>query len=240
MLRSIVTKLTFLLSLAALSLVSAEAAFPTCQEALTLPRQSSNEIAELYTQAKTVLPILESFLKHVAAKTAASAEGIGLKLNDRFEKKTGLRKGGDPSFVLDIARGALIAENIEGVFKLVRELEQSANAYGIRVVRLKERFTTPKESGYRDVQVNLAIELPGSTDVHIVEVQVHLRSLYELKKIHGDELYREIRSLEESGQSPERLQELKKEHRKLFEETYQKNVFNLQPQNAWDHNRKIA
>lgn len=180
------------------------------------PRQSSDNIDTLYAQAEAALPAFKRFVHSIAQATGTAPEHVGLKTKESLATKASLRKKGDASRVLDIARAALIADNLDQVYSTLTVIEAMAGEFGVQMLKVKDRFATPSDTGYRDLHLNMRVA------GHIVEVQIHLKPLYALKKAKGDALYKEIMKLE-AEKSPEnetRVKELREEHKKLFDETF--------------------
>lgn len=180
------------------------------------PRQSTGNVDSLYAQAQAALPAFKRFVHSIAQATGTAPVVVGLKSKESLLAKTESRKQGDASRVLDVARAALVAENLDQVYSTLTVIEALAGEYGARLLKVKDRFATPSETGYRDLHLNLRIAN------HIVEVQIHLKPLYELKQAKGDALYREIRKLEaeKDPNNAEQLRKLRNEHKQLFDETF--------------------
>jgi hypothetical protein len=219
-------------------LTAAALPLPICTEILTVarpaaldthPRQPVTTIESLYADAVQAQPALIDLAERVAASTGAQPVVMGLKQRERVSSKVQGREGGDASRVLDVARAALVYDDLGSLYDGMKAAFKFAQDAGITVLRVKDRFLSPKDTGYRDLQMNLRVPLArpdGSTSWHVVELQFHLKDLYELKKGEGDALYREIRTLEErrplDTAASARLEELKRRHRELFEAAFQR------------------
>ena len=82
----------------------------------------------------------------------------------------------NPSKVVDVVRSS-------AVFHSLLELNSAIEAFvglggEIRVVRVKDRFSKPQGSGYRDAMLNLIVK---GADGLVVELQLHLRDIIALK-----------------------------------------------------------
>jgi hypothetical protein len=172
---------------------------------------------------------LITLTERAAEATDAQYIIMGLKQRERVNSKVQGREGGDASRVLDVARAALVYDDLGSLYEGMKAAFKLAQEAGITVLRVKDRFLSPKDTGYRDLQMNLRIPLArpdGSLSWHVVELQFHLKDLYELKKGEGDALYREIRALEERHPldvaASARLEELKRRHRDLFEAAFRR------------------
>lgn len=93
-----------------------------------------------------------------------------------------------------------------------------------RSVRIKDRFKAPLE-GYRDVMMNVRM-----TNGHIVEVQLHLKAILDVKNGPGHPLYEEIRAIDArakmenrplTASEKEQRQALVTEMTALYDEAYE-------------------
>lgn len=150
-------------------------------------RQTTSNIDELFAQAERSKPVLDKLTNEIAAKFGATAIIRGdLKQRKRAEEKTVHDYSGDGARLLDIARTALVADSLEALDEIVKAIGEK-----VEIVREKNRFDLPMASGYRDRVLNL--RLP---DGHIVEMQLHLTDLYNVKKAsHAN--YKTVRALAE-------------------------------------------
>ena len=97
------------------------------------------------------------------------------------------------------------------------------------LVRIKNRFQNPA-NGYRDILLNL--EMPNG---HVVEMQLHLRSILEVKNGIGHELYEKVRSIKALAQTEnrpltrleiEQIRESELEMERLYERAFQQSLDN--------------
>lgn len=82
-----------------------------------------------------------------------------------------------------------MADAYRGLEVLLNKLE--ADGSKITVVKFKDRFLNPQDSGYRDLQLNVRLELPDGT-FHVAELRLHLvaiddvadyeHALYEVRR----------------------------------------------------------
>ncbi|KAK3270758.1 hypothetical protein CYMTET_20858, partial [Cymbomonas tetramitiformis] len=79
------------------------------------------------------------------------------------------------------------------------------------VLRIKNRldpaFEAEKQGGYRDIMLNLCFpeRAHAAARRHVCELQLHLALFYDIKKGGGHDLYKQARSLQLFGYSPEDL-----------------------------------
>jgi hypothetical protein len=113
----------------------------------------------------------------------------------------------------------VICENPQQVYKALGKLESQ-----FKVVRVKDRFEKPV-NGYRDMLVNLEM-----SNGHIVEVQLHVRSVMEVKNGAGHKLYEESRSIYAkaktenrplTAQEAETVGRLEQQQKQLYDDAYQ-------------------
>lgn len=188
-------------------------------------RQTSDRLDELYLQAEVAQPTFDRVMADAALQAHAAYETSALKTRDRFESKTVGHARGRADAILDVLRGAIISDTLEGVQLALEAVRSNCEHAGIRVVRTSDYFAHPKPNGYRGIKIN--VEVPyfgpdGRRGLHIAELQIHWRKLYEIKKNQADALYRRIRDIEESTRplAPAREQELERlraEHKALYD-----------------------
>ena len=143
-----------------------------------------------------------------------------LKTRERAREKIAADYGGDASRITDLARSSVIFDTEEQVLQALDILRQDMN-----VIRIKNRFAKPV-NGYRDVLLNVL--MPNK---HIAEMQLHLRSILDVKYEFGDKLYQEIRTIEANALKEERdltpdeskrIEQLSFEAKKLYDEAFAK------------------
>ena len=91
--------------------------------------------------------------------------------------------------MLDICRASLMFDNVSDIEKALTQISEQIN-----IVRVKDRFNHPNETGYKDIMLNLKMQ-----NGYICELQIHLKSLLAVKHV-AHELYEELRTLE--GETP--------------------------------------
>lgn len=82
----------------------------------------------------------------------------------------------------DIARGQIICTSLDEVYETIGHIFSVA-----KVIRIKDRFSAPLSSGYRDILINISIFGVKC------EVQVHLNSVLKVKKEVGHKIYVAVR-----------------------------------------------
>ncbi|WP_299492663.1 RelA/SpoT domain-containing protein [uncultured Shewanella sp.] len=167
--------------------------FPSQQ--FTPATQSSADLSLLYQQAFHTKKDLDTLLGTISTTTQTQAIFAPLKTAQRADEKIQNKFDGDSSKITDLVRGSLVADNVNG---LVRAYE--ALTAQVEVVRIKNRFAAPKDSGYRDL--NLLVKLPHSN--MICEVQLHLSQIAQIKSGAEHETYQKIQSIQAKAKHNQR------------------------------------
>lgn len=184
-------------------------------------KQTSNDLDELYQQAAEAQPDLDRVTQKVASQLGGEALiPETLKARERAMEKIAADYGGEVSRITDLARSSVIFETEKQVLEALDILQHDMN-----VIRIKNRFQNPV-NGYRDVLLN--IQMPNG---HIVEMQLHLRSILDVKYKFGDQLYQEIRTIEAdaiqeqrdlTSDETKRIEQLRSQAEKLYNEAFEK------------------
>ncbi len=143
-----------------------------------------------------------------------------LKERDRAEEKVASDYGGDWSRLLDVVRATVAVDSLEELEEAVKKVSKSG-----KVVRVKNRFSSPLSNGYRDYLMNL--QLPSGV---IAEVQFHLKPILKARE-QEKEIYETVREIEaalkEEGRDSmteeeiAKVQEAHDESSHLFEQAWQ-------------------
>ncbi len=199
--------------------------------------QNTSQVADLYQEAELAKPTFDRAMSEAAQAAGATFEAGTLKQPERVQAKATGRQNGETARVLDIVRGAIIAETMQGVHDALAAVQEVGGHYGFEIERTADYFATPKDNGYRGIKLNIRVPyfgesrggISGYRGTHVTELQIHHRQLYEIKKGKADPLYREIRAIEEAN--PDRsklnagelshLKELKHRHWLLYELAWQ-------------------
>ena len=181
------------------------------------PTQTSNDIDVLFEQAAEADPILRALTAQIAAETGGQPMfPPGLKGKERTMEKIAADYGGDASRIMDLSRASIVYDNFDSLQKGLAALEGK-----VEIVRDKNRFEKPTSAGYRDVTLNL--RMPNG---HIVELQLHLKQIMEVKQGKGHDIYEQVRTIEAKAQKEGRdltaeevaqIQKLEAESRALYD-----------------------
>jgi hypothetical protein len=184
-------------------------------------QQKTTDLNTLYKDATVAQAELNDVTRLVSQKVGGEPLiPPSLKGRDRTQQKIEADYGGDASRITDLARSSIICENPQQIYKALGELKGQGN-----VVRVKDRFENPV-NGYRDMLVNVEM-----SNGHIVEVQLHLRSVMEVKNGAGHKLYEESRGIyakakmegrELTPQEQTTVTRLEQQQKQLYDDAYQK------------------
>ena len=188
-------------------------------------RQNSSNLDELYQQASEAQEYLSQATEEIANRLGGKPLiPPTLKGRERTLEKITADYGGDASRITDLARSSIIFNNPEQVYRALEVLQNQFN-----VARIKDRFQNPA-NGYRDILLNL--EMPNG---HVVEMQLHLRSILEVKNGIGHELYEKVRGIKALAQTEnrpltrleiEQIRESELEMERLYERAFQQSLDN--------------
>ncbi len=151
------------------------------------PTQPYTDFDILYSKAHQAQAELETICKSTALLTNSEALFAGVKSQSRAQEKIDLELDGDVTRITDLARATIIANDVESLVEVYESLSREAD-----VVKLKNKFKSPADSGYRDI--NLLVRLP-KTNI-IAEVQLHLKAIADVKSGPEHELYEIIQGIE--------------------------------------------
>jgi len=154
------------------------------------PIQPYTDFDVLYSKAHQAQFELESLCKSTAMLSGTHAFFSGIKSADRAKQKIELELNGNTNKITDLARATIIADDVEGLMAAYETLTREAT-----VVKAKNRFKTPNKSGYRDL--NVVVELPKTK--LMVEVQLHLRAIADVKSGPEHDIYKVIQGLERTA-----------------------------------------
>ena len=154
------------------------------------PTQPYTDFDVLYSKSHQAQAELETICKSTALLTNSEALFAGVKSQDRAEEKIALELNGDVTRITDLARATIIANDVESLVEVYEAVSREAD-----VVKVKNKFKSPADSGYRDL--NLLVRLP-KTNI-IAEVQLHLKAIADVKSGPEHELYEIIQGIERNA-----------------------------------------
>lgn len=152
------------------------------------PYDSLDKLYQLAPQAQQELAlILERSTGHSHCESVIA----DVKSPARAETKIATELNHQATELTDLVRASIIADSPEQLVQAYEQLEQQAE-----LVAVKNRFAEPGPSGYRDLKVLVTLPQSGL----IAEVQLHLRSIYELKNGPDHQRYQQIQKIERMAQ----------------------------------------
>ena len=118
---------------------------------------------------------------YAEAMTAACPSGAVLKLAPlkgraraaaKAKNEYAKRAAPATSWLFDVVRGNVICDTEAELVGLIRALDADE---GVKIVRLKNRFSPPEFNGYRDMLLNVAVRVAvDDREIwHLCELQVH-------------------------------------------------------------------
>ena len=87
------------------------------------------------------------------------------------------------SWLFDIVRGSVYCDHEDELVALWKKIEADPR---IEIVRTKNRFNPPLFNGYRDIMMNVAVDVdtPAGKISHLCELQVHLTAIKKSEPMH--------------------------------------------------------
>jgi ppGpp synthetase/RelA/SpoT-type nucleotidyltranferase len=157
--------------------------------------QDTDNLHALMTRAPLAQQELIDLL-HVISQSSNTTTIIpAIKSYQRAAQKVQAKFNGDASQLTDIARASVVANDVKSLLSSYHQLRQHTE-----IVQLKNRFSRPKMSGYRDL--NVLVKLPASQMV--VEVQFHLNDIADIKSGPEHHIYEHIQQIESQAKATSR------------------------------------
>lgn len=150
-------------------------------------RQTSSDLDTLYAQATQAQIELSQLLGSLNGSNRCELIVPAIKSYERAAQKVAIKFDGDASRLTDLARASIVADDIHSLMTAFESL-----SHNVQIVQVKNRFTAPKMSGYRDL--NLLVKLPQTG--MIAEVQLHLKTISEIKNGEEHQVYETVQAIE--------------------------------------------
>jgi hypothetical protein len=176
-------------------------------------------------KAKAIKPKFDQQIRDIAAQVDGEARIPGLKGLGRAAEKLVLETedgiAGNPqgSDIMDLLRATIVVNNesqIQPALELIKKQFP-------QVLRVKDRFTKPQDTGYRDILMN--VKLPNGL---AVEIQLNIPEMIKAKT-SGHVLYAMSRNLEEGDPQKAKLDALSRD---LYSEAYRFSQNAISPSSA--------
>ncbi|EMQ2878062.1 RelA/SpoT domain-containing protein [Vibrio navarrensis] len=187
----------------------------------TQPTQPYSDFDILYSKAHQAQLELETIVTSTALLTDTHPYFAGVKSAQRAKEKVALELNGDASRITDLARATIVANDVASLVSVYEALSRET-----RIVKVKNRFKTPAESGYRDL--NLLVRLPKTNLV--AEVQLHLKAIADVKSGPEHDLYEQIQTMERQASAAQRdlnemeltaIKQLRSQSKSLYQQAWQ-------------------
>ncbi|BDM65679.1 GTP pyrophosphokinase [Shewanella sp. NFH-SH190041] len=149
--------------------------------------QPTDNLSQLYQLAPVAQMELSQLLSQAAVASQTEMHLADIKTRSRASQKISGKLAGDTRQLTDLVRGTLVADSISDLMQSYDFLQQQGE-----ILQLKNRFASPKHSGYRDL--NLLVRLPQSGMV--AEIQLHLRKIADIKSGVEHQVYQQVQAIE--------------------------------------------
>ena len=142
------------------------------------PKQADSlaNVEALIEQADEVAPSFHVFLRALVKEKGGDYLQGPNKTRARAVEKIEGDYGGDHTKLVDVVRASAIFLTFMQLTLFVEALLEEGCL--LIVIRAKDRFNKPLDSGYRDMLLN--VQLKGSE--HVGELQLHLRTIIDIKE----------------------------------------------------------
>ncbi|PKG39049.1 RelA/SpoT domain-containing protein [Psychromonas sp. Urea-02u-13] len=150
-------------------------------------KQPYSEFNLLYQNALVGQSELEIITEGITLATGTHSFSSGVKSQPRALDKINRKLAGNSDQITDLARTSIVAKDVPALMNAFELIEQKT-----QILRIKNRFKTPRASGYRDL--NLLVRLPDSQIV--AEVQIHLEAFSVIKNGEEHDNYEQIQHIE--------------------------------------------
>lgn len=155
-----------------------------------------SDLEQLYELAQRALPVFNNFVSRVASDTQGKAQLDSLKTHKRALAKATFKYNDGTGVawyrLTDLVRGTIAYLDIEMMYLALNFLAKKC-----KVREFNDRFRSPLDGGYRDLQ--LVVEIDG----YLCELQLTTEAFLRAKTIMGHrdyELIRELQAAVEAGE----------------------------------------
>ena len=147
-------------------------------------RQKSGDLHFLINEA-------ESTQKRMIAIISAMDDNYividpGIKGADTINQLLSTRWNGDPSYITDFSRAAIIVNNFFEVYRCLDNIGKS-----LEIVNVSDNFFSPYPEGYRDV--NIVFKDPVNN--HLGEIQINTKANQDYKNKRGYKIFDSMRTI---------------------------------------------
>jgi hypothetical protein len=172
---------------------------PGANDPITTEQRSQAEqvLAPLAERANAAKPEFDALVTRINQLFGQEPKLAPIKSLKRAAEKLVMEAGGDVNLIRDMLRATIVVQKLSDVQRAIEQVQQN-----FEIVRIKNRFETPTESGYRDVLIN--VRMPDGT---VGEIQVNLPQMLAAKA-EGHKLYEMARVLPAGDPRRVQLEEL--------------------------------
>eukprot|EP00928_Gymnodinium_smaydae_P003593 TRINITY_DN11278_c0_g1_i3.p1 TRINITY_DN11278_c0_g1~~TRINITY_DN11278_c0_g1_i3.p1 ORF type:complete len:957 (+),score=73.94 TRINITY_DN11278_c0_g1_i3:107-2977(+) len=161
--------------------------------------QALRDLDELYKMAVGVCPLFAKEVDMLCDVVLADpSPPVSVKGAGRAIQKIWRSYGGDVSKLKDVCRGAIVVKDMRRLHRCLEAIDRSKT---LEVVDIKNRFRSggADRTCYRDINLRLCIVSPDAiqlgVDKLVVELQLILRSFWDVKTNHGHAEYVRFRDV---------------------------------------------
>jgi hypothetical protein len=128
-----------------------------------------------YAEARVAQRELNTVVSDIAGQTDGKADWRREEKDwGRATDKVNKDYGGDASRLVDLAGAKIEFNSVQDVYRALDELRGDPR---LEIVKFKDRFANPQDSGYRDLQMSVRM-----SNGHIAELRLHLSSIDKVAK----------------------------------------------------------
>jgi hypothetical protein len=159
-----------------LGALARRSALPNGKQPTPKQRADLENVDELIEEADEIAPGFHDFLRQLVEMQGGKYQQGPNKTRARAMEKIEGDYGGDHAKLVDVVRASAIFTTFMQLALFVEVLLEEGCT--LIVVRAKDRFNAPLDSGYRDMLLN--VMLMGSE--HVGELQLHLQTIIDIKE----------------------------------------------------------
>ncbi len=185
------------------------------------PLQPYADFDVLYSKAHQAQAELETLCKGAALLTNTEPHFAGVKSYQRSREKIQHELAGRTERITDLARATLVANDVASLMQAYEILSRET-----QILKVKNRFKKPAESGYRDL--NVLVQLPKTQ--LIAEVQLHLKAIADVKSGPEHQIYERIQEIQRRAAQQNRafneietaqIAKMRSESQRLYQDAWQ-------------------
>ena len=161
----------------------AEKVAATVRDAPEPRAQRTDDVAELYLDAASTLPLFRAFLDDKFTSAGYRVAVPRPKATVRVVEKVQL--GGDIRRVFDVVRAMITVDSLKRHVEVLEILGLAERSGLIQITRVKDRYNKPSMGGWRDVMINFV--LMADEKAHVCELQLAHETIFQIRNSLGQE-----------------------------------------------------